>query len=215
MLFPASGWVTTTGDGLIGLLNLLTGETGVPQGIIAGAMGSTALTRQGYDASSAAFGAQNGWWLNTTSSPWTPFTAALNSLTHPLTPGAGQIKGIIWDQGESDSITGVSFELYLRALFQLWSNIQALVTVRKPPLLRFAMIPTGFYNPTPAAGYTVNTDPVVRAQRAFVKLQPGAYIAATRDDLPRDTTNVHLTANGYGELGARLARAIAREEYGL
>jgi len=203
-MYRARAWQPPTGDGLITLLNGLATRTGVPQAVLAMAVGGTALTYEGFAVYVYGCGLnQNGYWLDREGALWTELIAAVDAV-------GGAIAGMIWDQGESDTC-GVSAQRYRDGLAELWKRLQARVTDRKPPTLRLAIVELGYY-PTsfPEAGAVkFDVRPVVEAQRELAREADGVFIAATRHDLPRDATNVHLTPEGYATLGLRLAGAIA------
>ena len=199
-MYRNGAWGPATGDGLCSYLNLLAARSGVPQAAIMAAVAGASITRKGHDWMLSRFPGDAGYWLDLSGAPWRPAAAALRATR-------GRLARAILIGGENDS-GGVSGATYYRGLCQLWRNIQAMVTDRQPPALRFAIVPVGNF-PVPGT----DTWTVAENDYAFAGATPGAYIACNRHDLPRDETDIHLTAEGFRILGRRLAEAIARVEY--
>lgn len=203
---PGGGWATPTGDGLISFLNGMVEDYGsVSHAVIAGAVNGSAMTRDGAILNTAIFGGTPvQYWTDTSSPMWANVVNAISAV-------GGDIKGVIIDQGETDS--GLTQpDTYFRALNQLYDNIKALLP-RKPPSLTFGLVQTGFNQPNPSMG--LDPKQIRDAQRWFVENTPGAYIIADRFDLPRAVDNQHMTVPAYAQLGRRMASGAVRFEYQL
>lgn len=166
--------------------------TGVPIAIIPAPLGGTNLSTQ---------------WQRSSSDPDNRGTLYGSSIYRTLVQGyAWPIKGVIWYQGESDSLLSVSTDTYFSLLEDLVSEYR--LDLGNPDLL-FGICQLATYTSADLDTWL----PVQEAQRRYPLFDPLATSVALID-LPL-ADGIHLTTDGYKTAAVRLARGIQKVGYGL
>jgi len=198
-MFTGSNWGEPTGDGARAYLNRLVTLSGIPQCVICSAVNSSAVTRLGFDAHSRLVGSQNGCWEDDTNGIYTTMKTAIDT-------NEGRIARVIQTAGESDALA-VPGEVYLDALEGLQSATNKLINDRDPEWYLTTMR-NDYGTYVPGADPT----PIIGAQKDFASLG-NAVLGPSLNAYPTDSTGVHLTADGYRQLGEALADLVHQTEY--
>jgi sialate O-acetylesterase len=121
----------------------------------------------------------------------------------------GELKGVIWYQGESDAMTPGEPGLYRERLLQLVDSIRRDTHVGDLP---FVYVQLGrFVQPDDGSGRDWET--VREAQRQAAALRPRMYMVSAIDVLLEEA--IHVGFEGFQQLGARLAGVALTHVYGL
>jgi len=115
---------------------------------------------------------------------------------------AGTIKGILWHQGESDSLPGLA-ETYAGKLQDLVKRLRELVKAPEVPFIAGQM---GMFDGVPWKPETILVD---KAHRELPKEVPHTAFV-TAEGLNHKGDKVHFDAAAYRELGKRYAAAFLK-----
>jgi hypothetical protein len=115
---------------------------------------------------------------------------------------AGTLKGILWHQGESDSLPGLA-ETYETKLSDLVKRLRGLVKAPEVPFIAGQM---GVFDGVPWKPETILVD---KAHRELPKEVPHTAFV-TAEGLNHKGDKVHFDSAAYRELGKRYAAAFLK-----
>ena len=115
----------------------------------------------------------------------------------------GQLKGILWHQGEGDS-TSYSSALYLERLKSFVTNLRQDIGVDD-------RVPFVLGQTSEAHSNAANINPVLLRCAEEI---PNAF-CVTSESCETQSDNVHFTRNGYITLGKKYSKVILNEVYGI
>lgn len=121
---------------------------------------------------------------------------------------AGTLKGILWDQGESDSNPQKS-AVYGGKLLQLITRLRQQLGVADLPFVA-ALLPAYQASYTDASGKKIGNPSVETVNKAIRSLRCPAYTFISSKGVTDIGDHTHLTAASQRIMGQRFARAMVR-----
>ena len=115
----------------------------------------------------------------------------------------GQIKGILWHQGETDAAKPERIQIHEEQLRTLFGVFRAVTGNENLPILLGEL---GSFSTTKRSWRSVNSK-----IKHYVKSDPNAYLIRT-GDLNHKGDNVHFDSNGQREMGKRFAETFVEME---
>jgi Carbohydrate esterase, sialic acid-specific acetylesterase len=150
----------------------------------------------------AVGGSAVGQWINDSTHRGVPL---LSNFREKVEIGKqfGEIKGILWHQGETDAAHAETLEIYDRQLHDLFRVFREVTGDENLPIVLGEL---GFYSKTAEDWRALNAKIA-----AYVKSDPHAYLIST-GDLNHKGDSVHFDSEGQRTLGRRFAEKFIEIE---
>ena len=179
------------GSGLgITFARILYERTNVPIGLIAGALGGSTMSQ--WSPKLKSEGENSLYW----------------AMAKRISDLGGNIKGILWWQGESDTYNTQIVNEYERKLVELINTTRKDL---KAPNLPFYAVQLSTYGNGGSNDGALRWNQVQDIQRTVFERTKNSNLVASLD-MPK--IDAHLTTLGYKAVGHRLAKVVAIEVYG-